>query len=82
MSITRITISVPEQIAKRIKRAAGKVPVSTWVTEKLEEQLRQEELDALFEEFYLDVNPSPASVREADAAFERLTGRRPRRGAA
>ncbi|OGQ14898.1 MAG: hypothetical protein A2138_02850 [Deltaproteobacteria bacterium RBG_16_71_12] len=82
MNITRITISVPERTAKRIKRAAGKQPVSAWVAEKLEEQLRQDELDALFEEFYLDVNPSAASVREADAAFERLTGHRPRRGAA
>ena len=82
MSIKRITISVPEGTAKRIKRAAGKVPVSAWLTEKIEEQLRQQELDALFEAFYLDVNPSPASVREADALFEQLTGHRPRRGVA
>lgn len=79
MSITRITISVPEKIAKRIKRAAGNVPVSTWVTERLEEHLEQTKLDQLFEQFYRDVNPSRDSVREADAIFERLTGRRPGR---
>jgi hypothetical protein len=78
MSVKRITISVPVATAKRIKRAAGKVPVSAWVTKKIEEQLQQQELDALFEKFYEDVNPSPESVREADLLFERLTGRPPR----
>lgn len=76
MPIKRITISVPAEVAKRIKRAAGRVPVSAWVTERLEEHLDQAELDRLFEEFYRDVNPSPASVRAADAMFERLTGKR------
>lgn len=76
MPIKRITISVPESVAKRIKKAAGKVPVSTWLTQRIEEHLDQEELDRLFEEFYRDVKPSPKSVREADAMFERLTGKR------
>lgn len=81
MTIKRITISVPASIAKRIKDAAGKIPVSTWVTERIEEHLEQEELDRLFEEFYRDVNPSPESVREADAMFLRLTGKLSRRAA-
>lgn len=72
----RITISVPESVAKRIKKAAGNVPVSTWLTERIEEHLEQAELDRLFEEFYRDVSPSAESVREADAMFERLTGKR------
>lgn len=82
MSSKRITISVPAEVAKRIKQAAGRVPVSTWVTERIAEHLDQEELDRLFAEFYRDVKPAPASVREADAMFERLTGKRRGSGAA
>ncbi|MBA2514434.1 MAG: hypothetical protein H0V26_08920 [Solirubrobacterales bacterium] len=69
-------------MANRIKKAAGKTPVSAWLTERIVEHLEQGHLDALFDEFYRDVNPSPESVREADAMFERLTGRRLAEGAA
>ncbi len=75
MSIRRITISVPEDVAKRIKRAAGERPVSAWVTERLAEHLEQAELDRLFADFYRDVAPSAKSTRDADRMFERLTKR-------
>jgi hypothetical protein len=82
MTIRRITISVPEEVATRIKRAAGKKPVSTWVTDLVEEHLDDATLERQWEEFYRDVSPKPAEVRKADAMFKRLTGRTRNKGAA
>ncbi len=72
MTIRRITISVPEEVAKRIKKAAGPTPVSSWVTSVIEEHLDDAELERLWREFYRDVNPRGAAVRRADAMFQRL----------
>ena len=86
MSIRRITISVPERVANDIKRAAGKKPVSAWVTELIEERLGDAELDLLFDEFYAEVRPPLAAVRRAEAIFRGTARprrkRRPNRGAA
>jgi hypothetical protein len=81
MAIRRITISVPEEVAGRIKRAAGSQPVSSWVTTVIEERLDDAELERQWEEFYREVAPRRDDVRRADAIFRRLTRRR-RRGAA
>lgn len=78
MSIRRITISVPTAVASRIKKAAGRTPVSAWVTGALEERLDDAELERLWQEFYRSVGPSPTDVKRADAMFRRLT-RRPKR---
>jgi hypothetical protein len=80
MSIRRITISVPEEVAVRIKRAAGSTPVSAWVTDLIEEHLDDATLTRQWEAFYADVNPSRADVRRAEAKLKRLgrsPGRRP-----
>jgi hypothetical protein len=82
MSIKRITISVRDEVASRIKRAAGATPVSTWVTDLIEEHLDDAELERRWQEFYRDVNPTRTDVRRADATFKRLTKRSRRRGAA
>jgi hypothetical protein len=81
MAIRRITISVPEEVAGRIKRAAGHQPVSTWVTSVIEERLDDAELENQWKTFYEEVAPRRADVRRADGIFKRLTRRR-RRGAA
>jgi|RhiMetdeSRZDD1v2_1073273.scaffolds.fasta_scaffold1948236_2 hypothetical protein len=73
MSIRRITISVPEEVASRIKRAAGETPVSTWVTELIEEHLDDTELERQWEAFYRDVSPTREDSRRARAMFKRLT---------
>jgi hypothetical protein len=73
MSIKRITISVPDEVAIRIKKAAGSTPVSAWVTGIVEERLEDRELDRLWKEFYQAVRPQPKDVRRADAIFNRLT---------
>jgi hypothetical protein len=73
MTIRRITISVPVAVATRIKRAAGRKPVSTWVTDVIEERLDDAELERLWEEFYASVKPRRADVHRANSIFRRLT---------
>lgn len=82
MAIKRITISVPESTATRIKKAAGKKPVSEWVTGLIEEHLDEAELERQWEAFYRSVKPSAKEVRRAGALFERLTKGSRGRGAA
>jgi hypothetical protein len=82
MAIRRITISVPEETASRIKMAAGRTPVSSWVTDLIEERLDDAELERQWQEFYRAVNPSRKDVQRAEALLQRLTKPRRRRGAA
>lgn len=73
MSIRRITISVPEEFAGQIKRAAGTTPVSQWIAEVIEERLDDSELERLWQEFYRSVRPTRADVKRARAMFKRLS---------
>jgi len=82
MAIRRITISVPAQTAKKIKKAAGKVPVSAWVTELIEEKLEDEELELKWQEFYDSVNPTTKDKKRAQAMLARLSKSSRRKGAA
>ena len=82
MSIRRITLSVPERVAVRIKHAAGATPVSAWVTQLVEEHLDDLELERRWREFYRDVAPAREDVRRAEAKFKRLVGPARRRRAA
>lgn len=82
MSIRRITISVPEETAARIKKAAKGVPVSTWVTDRIEEHLDERELERLWAEFVRDLAPSAADKRKAAAIHARLMKTAKRRSAA
>ena len=77
MAIRRITISVPEDVARRLKAAAGDTPVSARVTQLIEEHLEEADLQRLWLEFYRDVSPSPADVRRARSMLTRI--RRPAR---
>ena len=81
MTIRRITISVPDATAARIKKAAAGAPVSAWVTDVIEEHLDDAELERQFRAFYRDVAPARADIRRANALFDRLTKPR-KRGAA
>ena len=82
MAIRRITISVPEKTALRIKKAAGQTPVSSWVTEIVEERLDDAELERQWQEFYLDVRPNRTDVTRAEVIHGRLTKGPRRKGAA
>ncbi len=81
MSTKRITISVPADVAARIKRAAGTQPVSTWVTELVEDHLDDAELERQWQEFYESVNPRPRDKRKAATMLSRLVKRKRRRAA-
>jgi len=76
MSIRRITISVPDSVAGRIKKAAGRTPVSAWVTRVIEERLEAAALEREWEQFFREVRPARADVRRADALLRRLKRRR------
>ena len=82
MSIARITISVPKATAARIKKAAGAMPVSAWVTELIEDRLEDAELERLWDEFYRSVRPRREDVRRGEAIFRRLTKPRGKKAAA
>jgi hypothetical protein len=73
MTIRRITISVPIEMARRIKKAAGRTPVSAWIAGVIDEHLDDAELDRLWQEFYSSVEPRRGDVKRANAIFERLT---------
>jgi hypothetical protein len=78
MAIRRITISVPEDVAKRIKKAAGQTPVSSWVTELIEEHLDDAELERKWMHFYESVAPTRKDKERAGALHARLTRSRRR----
>jgi hypothetical protein len=82
MSIKRITISVPAATASRIKKAAGAIPVSAWVTDVIEQRLNDAELERQWQAFRQDVQPSQKDVNRAEAMFKRLLKPMARKGAA
>jgi hypothetical protein len=82
MSIRRITISVPADVAARIKKAAGRTPVSAWVTGIIEDHLEDAELERMWASFYEEVAPRRADVTRANAIFKRLTKPAGRKSAA
>ena len=73
MRIKRITISVPSDVAQRIKKAAASASVSAWVTGVIEASLNDAELERAWQAFYESVHPSRQHVQRADALFKRLT---------
>lgn len=77
----RITITVPPEVAVRIKKAAGKTPVSNWVTDLVEDRLQDAELERQWQAFYKDIRSSRRDVRRAEALFRRLTKQAVRKGA-
>jgi hypothetical protein len=82
MSIKRITISVSDDMARTIKRAAGRAPVSSWVADVITDHLNVAELERQWQLFYEDVNPSRADRRKAEVMLRRLTKRGSQKGAA
>jgi hypothetical protein len=69
-------LSVPEELAEKIKRAAGEKPVSAWVTDQLEADLNEAELERQWLEFYNDLNPTAADRVWVDSALSRLHNRK------
>jgi hypothetical protein len=47
MTVTRFAISLDEELAKKVREAAGEEPISTWLAEAAERRLRAEGLLAV-----------------------------------
>lgn len=77
MAAVRITLSVPEELAGQIKKAAGSGTVSGWVVKVIEDYLAEDaELERLFRES-IEANPSSAEARRrADELFEQIFTKR------
>lgn len=74
MATKRITVSVPSEIATRIKRAAGRShSVSEWVTNAVRRTLEEEDLMRRFLEFCDGVKATPAQEKRAKASFDQIT---------
>ena len=43
---------MPEALARKVKRAAGKQPVSAWLTQLVKKQLNEEEYERLWKEHF------------------------------
>jgi len=76
MSARRITVSVPEAVAQRLKKAAGKTPVSTWLTGLIQDHLDERELEAKWDAFYEGVNPDANAQRKAEKILTHATRRK------
>ena len=77
MPTKRITVSVPVEVAARIKRAAaGRRSVSEWVTAAVTQQLEADDSRRRFLEFCDATSATAGEQARAIASFERITGRR------
>ena len=81
MSIKRITISVPSALAAKVKRAAGKKPVSVFVADVLEEKIEEEQIERAWREFVAGVAPTASDRQRADDVIGALRKRKRRRAA-
>lgn len=74
MATKRITVSVPEEIAVRIKRASGEShSVSEWVTSAVIRAFEEEDLTRRFLEFCDGVKASSSDEKRAERSFDRIT---------
>jgi hypothetical protein len=83
MAAVRITLSVPEELAGRIKKAAGAGTVSGWVVKVIEQYLAEDaELERQFDE-WLEANPADEeTMGYVDEVLEKALGLKRNRGAA
>ena len=83
MAAVRITLSVPDELAARIKKAAGEGTVSGWIVKVIESYFAEDaELELLFDEWLKEHPADEATRAEVDAVLEKALGIRRERGAA
>jgi hypothetical protein len=75
----QITIRVSATLAARIKKAAGRLPISAWAARVIEERLDDADHERMWREFHGRVRPRAVDVKRADEIFEKIT--RPSRNA-
>src|SRR3954467_15520275 len=82
MATKRVTVSVPVEVATRMKRAAGrKRSVSEWVTSAVVRALEDDDLRRRFLAVCDEVEANPADEQRARYAFAQITRRRGKRAA-
>lgn len=83
MATVRITLSVPEELAGQIKKAAGEGTVSGWIVKVVEGYLAEDvELERQFDEWLAAHPPSEEDKRYVDDVLAKALGIRRERGAA
>jgi hypothetical protein len=82
MTVARIAVSLDAELAKAVRRAAGKEPISAWVADALERKLRSEGLLRVVAEFERENGPfTEAELRAAEETLRRrpVKRRRPKK---
>jgi hypothetical protein len=74
MSVRRITVSLPEETARRLKKAARGRSVSALLTELVDATLDTREIEAQWLRLYDEVAPPAAAERKAERLFAILLG--------
>jgi hypothetical protein len=74
MTVARLAVSFDESLARRVRRAAGKEPISSWLADAAERKLRSEGLLRVVE----DWEKEHGALRDAEvrAAERRIRRRR------
>lgn len=81
MTITRVTISMPKELAAKVKKAAGKKPVSAWLTEMVQDRLGEQDLERVWNEYFAEMTFTKRETRDARDRLDRLTKRKRKRAA-
>lgn len=74
MTTRRVTVSLPEELAEKLREQAGERSVSAFVADILEERLERRELDRLWADYLRDTGVSASDLTEADAILNDLLG--------
>ena len=67
MTVARLAISFDAELARQVRRAAGKAPVSTWLAEAARQKLRSERLSGVvrdWEEVHGEITEAELRVVE------------------
>lgn len=76
MAIKRVTVSLPAEIADRLRAEAGGRSVSAYVAELISERLEDTELDALWRAYLDEVGLSADDIDAADRVLDELVAAR------
>lgn len=76
MTVSRFAISFDEELARRVREAAGEEPISTWLAKAAERRLRAEGLLAVVAEW--EAENGEITDREMRSVAREMT-RRPRK---
>jgi hypothetical protein len=69
MTVARFAVSFDENLARRVRRAAGKTPISAWLADAAAARLRAEGLSRVVNEW--EAEHGELSEEELDAARRR-----------